>query len=151
MQPTQNLLNRTALLLADDAETLAHPTDPPKVHLIKEAFNPGLTLDVQDLDVCDFSDYAPKEAVAGSQQTYSDPSNGDILIQMTEPEGGWYWQVGISATNLPQSVHGFVVTNNDASMTYGSSVLAQPVELTSSGQGLNLPQVQFRVKTNGIE
>jgi len=143
MLPTGSFINHIQALIAADATGLAD-TDALHVHLIKSAFTPTQETALADLTQADFGGYADIAAEAGTQQTFRDPVTGQLVIQMEEPVGGWHWQA-TSGANLPQTIYGFVLTDNADAVTYGSQLLDTPVTLTDSGDAVDIGQVRFNI------
>lgn len=141
MIPTQTILNELQTLLATDTGTLAAVT-AMHVHLIKAPFTPGAATDFTTLTEADFAGYAFLAAGTGTQQTFRDPVTSELIVQVKEPAGGWHW-AATGAGNLPQTIYGFVITNNADTVTYGSQLLDPPVTMQASGDGVDVDQVRF--------
>lgn len=150
MQPTNVILDRIGTLLAADATTLAPAALATHVHLIREPFTPDLVTDFTTLTPADFDGYAAKSAGVGAQQYFEDPSTGNRIVQLLEPAGGWHWET-TGVTNLPQTIYGFVVTDNADLITYGSGLLDSPVELLAANQGIDLANLRFSVLPTAVE
>jgi len=148
MYPTQTILNAEAALLAADTATLDNATDV-EVILIKEPFTAGPDLVIGDLTEADFDGYAPLAKAAASPSVTTDPATGDKLIRIPDPAGGWNW-VTSGVTNLPQTIYGFGLTDGAGTTLYGVQSLDEPVELTASGQGVVIGDVNFRCLVNGM-
>lgn len=143
-QPSQALLNRLNVLLAGDTTTLAPAAGGVKVHLAQNAFAPSLSLALGSLTEATFTGYAALLAPTGAQQSFSDPSTGNLVVQLIEPLGGWHWAT-TAATSLPQTIYGFYVTDNGTATLYGSALFTTPITLTATGQGVDIAQVRFSV------
>jgi len=128
-------------LLAADEETLANE-DALKVFLVISSFVPSLDLVLDDLDLATFTGSAAKLATVGEQQVFVDPTTNQEQIQILEPAGGWSWICTADPT-LPETVYGWVLTDNAGTGLLGSGLLATPVTIASSGQGLSIPFLRF--------
>jgi hypothetical protein len=129
-------------LLAADTTTLAD-TDAMKVYLVVANFIPSLDLnDIADLVLASFTGSAAKAAGVGAQQTFYDPISGLRYIQVLEPAGGWTWECTVTP-GAPQTVYGFVLTNNAGDTIYGSQLLETPVMISAAGQAVTIPQVRM--------
>lgn len=148
MQPTQAMIDSVAALIAADTALLAAAA-VKNVNLVIAPFTPAPTTAFGDLTIADFTGSAAKTAAAGAQQAYLDPITGEWVVQLVEPVGGWHWEA-TALTNLPQTVHGFVVTNDDDTETLGSQLLDTPITINAVGQGLNLGQIQFRLPVSPL-
>ena len=143
MQSSLALREKMAQLLAADAATLAPPADANIVVLIMEPFTPSETLDGSTLVPATFDGSAPLEAVLGTQAEGLDPSNSDAIITILPPAGGWRWET-TGTTDLPQTIYGFALFNDDSTVYYGSENLPAPITLTAVNQVIQLPAVTFR-------
>lgn len=141
MTPTSLFSNTINALLAANVAQLAAAA-VKNVTLIKANFTPGAGTDIASLTPADFTGSAAKTAPSGAQQAFVDAGTGRRIVQLIEPVGGWHW-VATDAVNLPQTIYGFVVTNDDDSETYGSELLPTPIEILEAGQAVDLDQVRF--------
>ena len=141
MTPGNTILNSLQTLLAADTGTLAAAL-ALHVHLAKASFSPGPGLTPASFTEADFGGYAILNAGTGTQQTFTDPVNGNRIVQMLEPAGGWHWQA-TSGVMLPQTIFGFYLTNNGNTVLYGSQLLPTPILLVASGDGVDVAQVRF--------
>src|SRR5713226_9047204 len=115
MVPSNAILDRIAVLLADDTTTLAAVL-ALKVHLAIAPFTPSRDLDVTTLTEATIT------PTAGNQLEYVDPVTGLRTVELTPPIGGWHFQTTGTA-NLPQTVYGWYVTNNAGTILYGSGLV----------------------------
>jgi hypothetical protein len=144
--PSQVLQNIIATLLAHDTGSLANAT-AMHVHLAKAPFTPSPVLDVTGLVEADFAGYAIIDPTAGNQLEYYDPITGLVTVELATPVGGWHFQT-TGTGQLPQTIYGWYVTDHTDAILYGSGLLATPVPLTASGQGLDLPPLTFAFLNN---
>jgi len=144
MKPTKVIEDRFAALLATDTTTIAAVGSAPNVHLIKEAFVPSRTTDFLSMEEAGFTGGGAKAATAGNQQSFTDPVTGNTVVQLLEPAGGWHWQA-TAAPPEPETIYGYVVTDNDNEVTYGSGLLDTPVVITDIGDAVDIPQVRFNI------
>lgn len=142
MVPKDTLLDRLAVLLGSDANTLAPVALALKVHLAIASFTPGGALVPGSFTEATFTGYTAISAGVGACTTFYDPTKGTRAVQLNEPAGGWHWGV-TGTTGLPQTVYGYYVTDNAGTTLYGSSLLPTPVVLTASGQGFDIGQIRF--------
>jgi len=151
MQPTQLIINSLASLLAADTANLAAAA-VKNVHLVKAPFTPSPTTDwtTMTADEADFDGYAVKTAAAGAQQSFTDPLTGERVTQLIEPAGGWHWET-TGVTNLPQTIYGWVVTDDADTDTFGSGNFETPIELTAADQAVDIAELNFRFNLNPLE
>jgi hypothetical protein len=142
MKATRYLLDRLATLLAGDVATLAPTSAGVKVRLVKAAFSPSDGTLFSDLTVATFVGGEAKPAAVGVQQSFRDTLTGSRVVQLLEPSGGWHWQA-TSATGLPETIFGFVVTSADDAFTFGSGLLPVPVVVEAIGDAVDIPQLRF--------
>lgn len=140
--PTNTLLDRMAVLLAQDTTTLAPAALNVKVHLAQNSFTPAAGLALASFTEANFTGYAALNAGTGNQQEFQDPATANRIIQLLEPAGGWHW-ASTGTANLPQTIYGYYITDNATTVLYGSALLPSAVTITGSGQGLDIPQVRF--------
>jgi len=149
MLPTLTLLERMADLIGADTVTLAAPTTFVEIHLSQTAFTPTPTLVIGDLTPPTFDGYAPLSAGSAATQVFVDPATGDIMIQMMEPLGGWNFQT-TGTTDLPQTIYGFALTDTAGAVVHGSQLLDTPVVIDGTGQGFNIPNINFRLNAGAM-
>lgn len=142
-QPGQALINRIQTLLAADTGSLAAAA-ALKVHLAQAAFVPSLGLTIASLTEATFTGSTALLATIGSALAYTDPLTGNLICELSPPVGGWHWQA-TNAVGLPQTIYGWWVTDNGNANLWGSRLLPTPVTLSASGQGLDIPVVNFGV------
>jgi len=140
--PTQEVFELGPTLLGSDTATLNNMATL-RVGLVKEPIVPGPGLAYGDLVFADFDGYAAKTPVAGVQPESVDPSNGDAILSIVPPAGGWRWET-TGLTNLPQTIYGFALYNTAGTVLYAAEALAVPVELNGLNQSVNLPEVAMR-------
>jgi hypothetical protein len=124
-------------LVAADTTQLGSAT-ALKVHLAIANFVPSPTLTVASFTEATFTGYAALLVGTGTQISYVDPVTGLRTIELKAPAGGWNFKA-TAGTGLPQTVYGFYVTDNGSANLWLSALLATPVTLTASGQGLDIP------------
>jgi len=149
MLPTLTLLERMADLIGADTVTLAAPTPFVEIHLSQTAFVPSPDLVMADITEATFDGYAPLNAASAATQVFSDPATGDIMIQVREPAGGWNFQT-TGTTDLPQTIFGFVLTDAAGAVVHGSELLDTPITLDGSGQGFDIPNVNYRLQPGAL-
>lgn len=145
--PASALRPAAVALLAADAATLAPAANANKVHLMKAPFVPDYGTPFNAADEATFTGGAAKSAGLAAQPTYRDPVNGEYVIDLKEPVGGWVW-VCTADPAAPETIYGVVVTDNASAVVLGSGLLDEPVEIASSGDGVDIGDVQFRFPSN---
>jgi len=133
-------------LIARDTNLLAKAADAPKVTLIKEAFAESPALTLANVTEADFDGYATLDATVGNQQDFTLPGSGDQCVQLQEPVSGWHWEV-TGATNLPQTIYGFLVGNQGDTKVYGVELLETPIVLDAIGQAVDIPYIRAQRPT----
>lgn len=144
MNPTQVMLDSVATAIASDATVLANPLFV-KVFLVKAPFVPGPNLTVADLTPADFAGSAALANTTAVILQYKDPLTGEWIVEVPPPVGGWHWQTTSGVTNLPQTIYGFACVDNTSAILYGTQLLPTPLLLNGNGQGIDLPNVNFRL------
>lgn len=149
MTPTKAMLDILQLLLANDAASLADPAAAVHVHLAMANFNPASVLIPADITEATFVGSAVLSAGLGAQQAFTIPATGERIVQLKEPAGGWHW-VATAATDLPQSIYGWYVTNLADTILYGSELFSAPIAILSIGNGIDVGQVRFRMPAGAL-
>lgn len=150
MIPGQTLLNRVGTLLGADTSSLAPAANPPKIHLAMAAFTPALALTPGSFTEATFVGYAALLAAVGAQLVFFDPVTGYQNVELTPPAGGWRFSV-TGTTGLPQVIYGYYITDNGVTVVYGSALFANPINLTASGQAIELPPLRWAVPSTGLQ
>lgn len=141
MIPTSVILDATADLLAADTGTLG-AVAAMNVHLIVEPFTPSESTDFTALTEASFTGGAALACGTGTQQVFTDPLTGERIIQLKEPAGGFSWECTADPV-APETVYGFVVTDDADTVTYGSALLATPVPISAAGQGFSVSYIRL--------
>jgi len=149
MFATKALRGAAATLLAADASTLAPATDANKIVLVKAPFTPGEGVALGDLTLADFDGSTPILVGVGTQPTGWDPNNDDRIIDLKPPTTGFRWET-TGTTNLPQTIYGFALTDTAGAVVHGSQLLDTPVVLDGTGQGFNIPNINFRLNAGAM-
>jgi len=149
MVPTSVIEAALADRLATDPATLAPAALANHVHLIIEPFVPSPETDFTLLTEATFAGGADKNAGVGAQQSFVDPLTGNRVVQLLEPAGGWHWQA-TAAPAAPETVYGYVVTDNADAVTYGSGLLDETVEIADVGDAVDIDQVRFTIPVGMI-
>lgn len=145
---TNTLAARFANLVAADATTLDNAANV-KIRLSKAAFTPSPDLTPAGITTADFDGYADMEKDAGAPNVYLDPGTGDYLIEIPPPAGGWTFET-TGATNLPQTIFGWVLLDNAGTTVYDSQLISPQPVLTASGQGFTLNPIRIRIPAGAI-
>jgi len=143
MQPTRDLFQATADLLAADAGTLAPAALANHLHLAINNFVPSLDLALGDLTEATFTGSAALSAGIGTQPTYYDVIDGLYTIRIEEPALGWNWLCTVDPA-APETVYGVYLTDNADAVLLGAMLLPDPVTIDSAGQGMGVGDVTFK-------
>lgn len=149
MFPTAALREKAAALLAADATTLAPATDANVIALIINSFNPGEDLSLDDITFADFDGSTPIACGTGTQPEALDPNTSNAVISIKPPAGGFRFET-TGVTNLPQTVFGFALLNDDSTVLLASEVLTNPITLTAINQLVQLPPVLITQTANSM-
>jgi len=137
MLPTKAVRLQLGELLAADATTLAPAADANIVTLLMADFVYDESTELADLVPATFTGATPKAAGVGTQQTGVDPATGDQLVTLLAPAGGWRWEA-TALTNLPQTIYGAMLTNDDATVLLALHKPSAPVIIQSVGDQVQL-------------
>lgn len=137
------LSQSVAELVGADATRLADPADAPKVTLIIDDFSPDPSTDPMTLMFATFTGSTPKSATAGAQAVGVDPLTNESIITLNEPVGGWRWECTADPAT-PETVYGFVVTDQAQAVLYGIQHLDEPVQISLAGHEINLQSLTYR-------
>lgn len=146
LQPTRALWEASQDLLAADTGTLAAVT-AMKLHLAAADFNPTLDIALGTLVEATFTGSAAKSAGTGTQPTFYDVGGGYRVIEILEPAGGWHWTCTATPA-APETIYGVFLTDNASAVLYGTEKFDNPITITASGQGIDLPFAKLRFRTN---
>lgn len=144
MVPTQVMLDSVAARIATDPTVLANVLFL-QVFLVKAPFVPDRTLTVAGLTPADFAGSTALKNTTAVILQYTDPATGEWIIEVPPPVGGWHWQTTSGVTNLPQTIYGWGCMDNTGAILYGSALLPTPILLNANAQGIDLPNVNFRL------
>jgi len=140
---TTALNERIQVLLAADNASLSAAT-ALHIHLIKDPFTADVNADFTAMTEADFDGYAPLDATVGDAQTFTDPLTRQMVMQLGEPLGGWHWDV-TGATNLPQNIYGWAVTDTADAVTWGSGLFDAPLQLLAINDGVDIGQIRWEI------
>jgi hypothetical protein len=93
-----------------------------------------------DVVLADFTGYAAKTPVPGTQPSGNDPATSDFKITISPPAGGWRWET-TGLTNLPQTIHGIVLYSTTGPTLLASGLLDSPIDLAGLNQEVLLDAV----------
>lgn len=144
MLPMKAVRLRIGTLLAADATTLAPATDANTIALIKSEFTLEEDLVAADVDLADFDGSTPIAGATGAQQEGIDPATGDQIVTIKDPAGGYRFET-TGVTNLPQTIYGYGLFNDDQTVLLGLALLDEPVTLTEANQVINLGKVDLNI------
>jgi hypothetical protein len=138
-----------AIAGVDGDSEIAIPTDPPVVKLVAKDF------DEEDIDVlADLPEgFLPAttglitgiSAVGGEQLESVDPDNGNPLIQLKSPVGGFRFETTAIPT-APDVVRGYVVLNAGATEILLVNKFENPVTFDDINQAFTIGEIVFPVK-----
>jgi hypothetical protein len=142
MQPTRNLWQSAADLVAADTALLAAAT-AVHVHLSKKSFSPSLDNVLADFDEATFIGSTAANVGTGTQPAYYDVATGLYTIDLKSPVGGFKWICTFDPT-VPEVIYGIYLTDTANAVLLGSQLLDQPVTIQNAGQGLDVGPIQLR-------
>jgi len=119
--------------LASDTATLAPAADPNHLCLVMSEFTPSEDLVVADVDLATFDGGDPIEVELGTQPSGFEPGTDDSSIDISPPVGGFRWET-TGITNLPQTIYGYVLTNEAETTILASAIFDTPFVLTGVNQ-----------------
>jgi len=102
-------------LLADCADISVTP--------VIDSFDPADKTNMPDLTAATFTGGAAKLGDTGAAVIFHDPTDDKWKARIKEPAGGWTW-LATAATNLPQTVYGVKVFNEDLEKPIGTARLS---------------------------
>lgn len=141
MIPSLALFKTQQSLLAADTTLLANAT-ANKVSLVASSFVPSQTLDISTLTLASFTGATALAAGTGVQQVFLDPVTNQWQIQIKEPSGGWNW-ICTADPSPAQTMYGWILTNGAIDTILASGLLAAPIPISASGQGLSIPYLRL--------
>lgn len=138
---------KVGTLLAADADTFAPAADENKIALIMSDFTPSETLTIGSLTLATFDGSTPIAGTVGAQQTGLDPANGDQILTIKDPAGGYRW-ITTGVTNLPMDIYGFILLNDAGDEWYAIEKFDSPIHLDAVGQEINIGKAIIRFLQN---
>ncbi len=149
MQATKALREQAAKLLAADSTTLAPAADANLVRLLVGDVNETEAVAIGDLEFADFDGSAGLEVPVGALPEGLDPVSSDALISIPPPAGGFRWET-TGITNLPQTVTGVALVNDDSTVLFAVKKLDTPITLTAINQVVALDALDIRQAANSM-
>lgn len=137
MIPTTAIRRKAMQLLAADAATLAPVADEIFIGLVKEQFNSSEALAFAGITLADFDGSDPIPLTVGAQDEGIDPVDNSSRIDLSPPIGGFRFVV-TGATNLPQTIYGYVLLNHAKTGVLASELLETPINLTAIDQVIDV-------------
>lgn len=138
MQFTKDPLDEIATIIGNDTFIWAGGI---LVHLAKATFTPNEGNVLADFEEADFGSYAAKAVAAGPVDWFMDPVSMRRTLMIPDPVGGWAW-VTSNDTNLPQTIYGFYITDDPATVVISSQLFDVPVLLTGHPEGVNIGSIK---------
>jgi hypothetical protein len=137
-------------LLAADTTTLAPAVNANKIALVKSNFTPSEALDFTTLTLADFDGSTPILGTApGPQPEGLDPATSDSIIDLPPAAGNYRWET-TGLTNLPQTIYGYVLTDNAGTTMLASALLDAPIALSAINQRIDIGDVSLRQLAGSI-
>lgn len=135
--------------LALDTATLAVATFLD-IFLVSAPFTPGPDLVNTDLTIVTAAGLAAKTTTSAVMITSRDPQNGDYLIDIPPPVGGFIFVAG--GAGLPLDIYGFgLVDAVDPTKLYAAELFDDPITINAAGQSIDLGgSVQLRIPSGVI-
>lgn len=120
-----------------------------KLHLIVSPFTPSPALVFASLTEASFGGYVVLSPTIGAQGYGTDPLTGQGVVYLQPPIGGFRF-APTSSTGLPQTVYGWVLTDNASANILASAVFFTPIPLTGAGQIVEVNDLLFTVNANPL-
>ncbi len=117
---------------------------PPKVKLFVNNITPTKGNVVADFTLATFTGSAPKLYEDDSNGVpFVDPVSGVLYINSPEPASpGWNF-ICTTAPASPETIYGFIVTDNAGTVLYGAQRFDSPVIVTSIGDAVDIQSIQW--------
>lgn len=144
MLPMKAVRLQLGELLAADPTTLAPAALENVIALIAEDFAPTENLVAGDLVLADFDGSTPLDGVAGAQEAGTDPLTGEQIVTITEPAGGWRWEM-TGLTVPEQTIYGFALLNSTLATLLAIQHLPAAITLNEVGQQIDIGNAQLRL------
>lgn len=77
-----------------------------------------------------------------------DPNNGDQLIDLIPPAGGWRWEATSVFVGPTETLYGIAVWNQDSGSLFGSFLFDEPIVISAAGQVVTVDQSLLRMRFN---
>lgn len=135
MLVTKAVREQLGTLLAADATTLAPAVSANKIALVAAPFTPDENLTLAGLTLATFTGSAPKAGATGAQPTGIDPATGDQFILIAPPAGGYIFTCTV-APGAPQTIYGFVLTDNAGATLLAMALLPAAVTIANVGDSV---------------
>jgi len=138
MIPTNKVVGRMNGLYAIDETTWGDPSSATHIQLIQSEFVPSAELTLADVTLADFDGSTPIAVPIAPQIQVVDSGTGRLGILLKEPVGGYKF-ICSGATNLPQTIYGWAVTDDaDSDHILWSELLPVPKVIASAGDFVEL-------------
>jgi len=137
MLPMKAVRLQLGTLLAANAATLAPASDANVIALVMAPFTNDENLLVGDLTFATFTGSDPIEGATGTQTTGIDPVTLAQVIEIKPPLGGYRWET-TDTVNLPQTIYGYALLNNDLSTLLAVQLLDEPITLQDADQFIDV-------------
>lgn len=121
--------------------------DEFKIMLFKNNVTVSPATVIGDLEAADFGGATPKTCGAGECTSAIDPVTGERQIRVLEPAGGFEFTVD-SSDNLPQTIHGFAMTNEAGTELIAAENFTTPIPLAEIGHVVDVPQPKLSLPAN---
>lgn len=117
-----------------------------KVGLAKAAFVPTPARVFADMVEATFPGYAAKAIANSAPTVYIDAQTGYLTIHINEPVGGFVWESN-DVPLEPETIYGFYLYEG-VDVLLGTELLPSPITITGTNQGIAIPDVRFRFRSD---
>ena len=142
MIPLKALRLSLGTALAADATTLAPAGMANKIALVSAPFAPSETLTLASLTLATFTGSAPKAGATGAQPTAIDPATEQQRIIISPPIGGYVFICTVTPGS-PETIYGFILTDNAGATLLASALLPAPVTISEIGHFVDVGEVNL--------
>lgn len=137
MIASQVLIDAFVNFCASDTNSPLSANSDLQWGLVKAPFTPDPALALADLDVADFTGSAAKSGGSGACLVVNSPLTSSQGLLGREPAGGLNF-VATALTNLPQTIYGYYVYNNNVEELMFTALLPEPIEIQVIGDFVSL-------------
>jgi len=106
-------------------------------------------LAIDDLTFATFDGSTPIACGTGTQPEALDRNSNNAVISIKPPAGGFRFET-TGTTDLPQTVFGFALLNDDSTVLLAAESLLEPITLSAINQLVQLPPVLVTQTANSM-